>query len=57
MKVLITHEIFPPEFKGGGEFLMLKIAKLLVKNGFSVKVLTSGNPKIKFYEGIGRENL
>jgi glycosyltransferase involved in cell wall biosynthesis len=52
MKVLITHEIFPPEFKGGGEFLMLKIAKLLVKNGFSVKVLTSGNPKIKFYEGI-----
>jgi glycosyltransferase involved in cell wall biosynthesis len=31
---------------------MLKIAKLLVKNGFSVKVLTSGNPKIKFYEGI-----
>jgi glycosyltransferase involved in cell wall biosynthesis len=52
MKVLITHEIFPPEFKGGGEFLMLKIAKLLAKNGFSVKVLTSGNPKIKFYEGI-----
>ncbi|MEM5855547.1 MAG: glycosyltransferase family 4 protein [Candidatus Aenigmatarchaeota archaeon] len=52
MRVLITHEIFPPEFTGGGEFLMLKIAEILKKNGFQVKVLTSGKPEIKSYKGI-----
>jgi len=52
MKVLITHEIFPPEFLRGGELLTYRIAHFLVKNGHSVKVLTSGNPKIKSYMGI-----
>ncbi|MGC8812274.1 MAG: glycosyltransferase [Candidatus Aenigmatarchaeota archaeon] len=52
MRILITHEIFPPEFTGGGEILMLRIAQVLEKKGCSVKVLTSGNPKIKFYQGI-----
>ncbi len=52
MKILITHEIFPPEFTGGGEFLLLKIASILKKNGHSIKVFTSGNPEIKSYKGI-----
>jgi len=52
MKVLIAHEIFPPEFVGGGETLMLKICLGLKERGIDVKVLTSGNPKIKFYKGI-----
>jgi glycosyltransferase involved in cell wall biosynthesis len=52
MKILITHEIFPPEFVGGGESLMLRICLGLKERGFDVKVLTSGNPKIKSYEGI-----
>jgi glycosyltransferase involved in cell wall biosynthesis len=52
MKVLIAHEIFPPEFVGGGENLMLKICLGLKERGIDVKVLTSGNPKIKSYKGI-----
>lgn len=52
MKVLITHEIFPPEFMRGGEIVTYKLANLLIKNGHSVKILTSGDPKIKFYKGI-----
>jgi glycosyltransferase involved in cell wall biosynthesis len=52
MKVLITHEIFPPEFVGGGETLTLKICLGLIERGFNVKVLTSGNPKIREYKGI-----
>jgi len=52
MKILITHEIFPPEYSGGGEFLMLKFAKMLLDEGFSIKILTSGDPKIREYEGI-----
>jgi len=52
MKILITHEIFPPEYAGGGEFLMMRIAKMLSRKGHSIKVLTSGNPRIKKHNGI-----
>ena len=52
MKILITHEIFPPEFTGGGEFLLFKIANILKKNGHSIKVFTSGDPRINSYKGV-----
>jgi glycosyltransferase involved in cell wall biosynthesis len=52
MKILITHEVFPPEAFGGGELVVFEIAKRLIMNGFDVKVLTTGNPKIKAYNGI-----
>jgi len=52
MKILFTHETFPPEYTGGGEFLVLKLATLLTEKGHSVKVLTTGNPNIKKYQGI-----
>ncbi len=49
MKILFTHEVFPPDVAGGGEKLVLKLAQHLVKQGHSVKVVTSGDPKIKNY--------
>jgi len=52
LKILITHELFPPDIVGGGEKLVYKLAKALVDRGHSVKVLTSGNPKRKKYNGI-----
>jgi len=52
MKILITHELFFPDKTGGGEFIAYKIAKELIKKGHTVKVLTSGNPQIKKYNGI-----
>lgn len=52
MKILITHELFPPDRIGGGEMLVYRMAKELVNKGHSVKVLTTGNPKIKEYGGI-----
>jgi len=52
MKILITHEIFPPEVTGGGEKLTLKLIKLLMEKGYEVKVVTSGDPKIKEYGSI-----
>ncbi|MCK4589177.1 MAG: glycosyltransferase family 4 protein [Nanoarchaeota archaeon] len=52
MKVLITHELFMPDFAGGGEKLVYEMAKNLQKRGIQVKVLTTGNPKIKSFEGI-----
>lgn len=52
MRVLLTHEIFPPRIHGGGEKVVLEIAKRLQDKGIEIKVLTSGNPKIKEFEGI-----
>jgi len=52
MKILITHELFLPDLSGGGEKLVYKLTKALVDRGHSVKVLTSGNPEIKKYDGI-----
>lgn len=52
MKILITHELFPPDVAGGGERLVLKLAKHLKSKGHSVKVVTSGDPDIKSYGGV-----
>jgi glycosyltransferase involved in cell wall biosynthesis len=52
MKVLITHELFPPDVAGGGEIAVYETAKRLMQHGVEIKVLTTGNPKIKEYNGI-----
>jgi len=52
MKILITHELFPPDVAGGGEIAVYEIAKRLIERGIEVKVLTTGNPAIKEYMGI-----
>lgn len=49
LRILITHELFPPDIAGGGEMLTLKLAQGLRKKGHTVKILTSGDPKIKEY--------
>ena len=52
MKILIVHEIFMPSFGGGGERIVYEMAKNLLKRDIKVKVITTGNPKIKEYDGI-----
>lgn len=52
MKILFTHEKFPPEIAGGGETIVYNLVKGLIKRGHEVTVLTTGNPKIKQYNGI-----
>lgn len=52
MKILVTHEIFPPEKFGGGERILWEFTKRLKNKGFDVKVLTTGTPKIKEFEGV-----
>jgi len=52
MKVLITHELFPPDVAGGGEVAVYEIAKRLIERGIEIKVLTTGDPGIKKYDGI-----
>ncbi|MCX6820364.1 MAG: glycosyltransferase family 4 protein [Candidatus Aenigmarchaeota archaeon] len=52
MRIIFGHELFPPDFAGGGEKLMLRLTKWLASHGHSVEVVTSGNPAIKSYEGV-----
>lgn len=52
MRVLITHELFPPECFRMGEKITYIIAKKLEEKGYEIKVLTTGNPKIKEFDGI-----
>lgn len=52
MRILITHELFPPNVAGGGEALVYRLAKKMADDGHSVKVVTSGNPDEKSYGGV-----
>ena len=52
MKVLLTHELFPPDFAGGGEYTVLETARTLRRRGVDVTVLTTGDPSITSYDGI-----
>jgi len=52
MKVLLTHEHFAPDFAGGGEYVVLEIARHLIRRGMGVEVLTTGDPSVTGFEGI-----
>lgn len=52
MKVLLTHERFAPDFAGGGEYVVLELARNLIRAGVDVRVLTMGDPSQTDYEGI-----
>jgi len=52
MKVLITHELFMPDYAGGGETIVYELAKGLRRRGVDVTVLTTGDPAMTEYEGI-----
>ena len=52
LKILVTHELFMPDFAGGGEKIVYEYTKRLAERGHDVTVLTTGNPKVKEYEGI-----
>jgi glycosyltransferase involved in cell wall biosynthesis len=52
MKILFTHELFPPDIAGGGEIAVYEIVKRLKEGGIDIEVLTTGDPKIKQYNDI-----
>jgi glycosyltransferase involved in cell wall biosynthesis len=52
MKVLITSERFPPDFAGGGEYVVLETARNLMRQGVDIQVLTAGDASIASYDGI-----
>jgi len=57
MKVLFTHELFPPDIRGGGEVTAGGTAFALRDLGVDVRVLSGGDPKIKECRGIPTHRL
>lgn len=57
MRVLFTHELFPPDMRGGGELIAYEAAKALRVLGVDVRVLTTGAPEIKEFGGIATLRL
>lgn len=52
MRVLIVHELYPPDIAGGGEYIVQDIAQGLRRSGATVSVLTTGNPEDDDTDGI-----
>lgn len=52
MKILIVHERFPPDYNGGGEYVMLRTAQALQSRGVEIRVLTTGDPSVREFAGI-----
>lgn len=57
MKVLFTHELFPPDVRGGGEMCAFQAAQALVARGVEVRVLTTGDPRVTEHAGIPTQRL
>src|SRR5688500_4343387 len=57
MKILLTHELFPPDFAGGGEYVVFETARHLMRQGVDVRVLTTGNPRLNTHDGVAVQRL
>jgi glycosyltransferase involved in cell wall biosynthesis len=57
LRVLVTHERFPPDYGGGGEYVALRTAQGLIAAGVEVRVLTAGDPAITAHEGVPTTRL
>ena len=52
LRVLMAHELFPPDFAGGGEYIVTEAARHLQAIGHEVTVVTTGDPRVTSYEGM-----
>lgn len=52
LKVMLAHEHFPPEVRGGGEYVVFETARGLQARGVEVHVLTTGDPALTEHEGV-----
>lgn len=52
MRVLVVHSNFPPDFMGGGEYIVGEITIELKRSGHEVSVITTGDPSDTEWRGI-----
>jgi len=52
LRVLVTHERFLPEFAGGCEYGVWRMARGLRERGAAVRIVTTGDPALESYDGL-----
>jgi glycosyltransferase involved in cell wall biosynthesis len=52
LRVIVTHEMYLPQFAGGGEYLVARTAQELAKRNVEVRVITTGNPAVTSHAGV-----
>jgi glycosyltransferase involved in cell wall biosynthesis len=57
MRVLYIHDVFPPDYRGGAEYVLLRETQGLIGLGHEVRVLTVGDPAITAHDGVPTERL
>lgn len=57
LRILLVHERFPPDYAGGGEYVVLETARHLQARGHVVRVLAAGDPAIESFEGIATRRI
>ena len=58
MRVLYVHDVFPPDYRGGAEYVLLRETQGLIGLGHEVRVLTVGDPAITaLLRAHGREGV
>ena len=57
LRILLVHERFPPDYAGGGEYVVLETARHLQARGHVVSVLAAGDPAITSFEDIATRRL
>jgi len=57
IKVLLAHELYPPDFAGVGEYIVVNIARSLRERGHDVRVVTTGDPAVTSHAGIPTHRL
>lgn len=57
LRVLLVHEHFPPDVRGGGEHLAFETARGVIGRGVDLRVLTTGDPAVTEYQGVPTTRL
>lgn len=57
LRIVLVHERFAPDYGGGGEYVVLQIARHLIALGHRVRVVTTGDPAHDSFEGVPLKRL
>jgi glycosyltransferase involved in cell wall biosynthesis len=52
LRIVLAHELYPPDFAGGGEYIVQQIALHLLARGHRVTVVTTGDPANTEHQGV-----
>lgn len=57
LRILIAHALYPPDYAGGGEYVVHEVAKGLRARGAEVRVITTGDPAQDLIDGVPVKRL